>query len=436
MILITGASGFIGSNVSSLLKKNNISYVSIKRGDSKNSIQENDKFLYLKWPEDIKSLDLSKFSTVIYLAYAPVHQLMSPKELEYTNLFPIRLFVERIKESNPSCHLLFTSSQSAAVGARSQYGKIKLEAENIIRKSGISYTILKPGLVIGAGSRGLFSRICTFINRSPIVPLIGSSHDLIQPVSVSDIAEAIKKIIEHPELQSNNDYYLADRPIKFHEFLKKIAASYHLKRLFVPVPTKLIYLLLSIIERLWKNFPVTTTNLFGFLDLKIMLTGDSWDKLGMKPTAIEEALKKITEEEIVIKKSILPYSLQKEGRILFKILFMIEPSDQLMERYVEAHKFNDNEQSSNRSIEYMINRQLDIEAVELVLRSKKTILTKKLLMLIGLAETDPAFFGLMVNQKNCFLFSWVSLFYFFIRSCYKKFKGRIILWKYPQCMMQ
>ena len=127
--------------------------------------------------------------------------------------------------------------------------------------------------------------------------------------------------------------------------------------------------------------------------------------------------------------------LKKEAVFLFGSLFSCKSPDTLTQRYIDYHQRNKH-QEKQIDIEYIINKSLDVEAMELALRSKNSILTKKLLIIIRLAEVEPILFTSMVNQKNCFLIAFSSLFYFLIRSIYKKIKGKIILWRHPKCMMQ
>lgn len=127
--------------------------------------------------------------------------------------------------------------------------------------------------------------------------------------------------------------------------------------------------------------------------------------------------------------------LKKEAVFLFGSLFSCKSPDTLTQRYIDYHQRNKH-QEKQIDIEYIINKSLDVEALELALRSKNSILTEKLLIIIRLAEVEPLLFTSMVNQKDCFLFAFLSLFYFLIRSIYKKIKGQTILWRHSKCMMQ
>ncbi len=56
------------------------------------------------------------------------------------------------------------------------YGKSKKEAEELVRSSGLDYTILRPTLIYGKGSLGMEHTV-EYIKRIPfLVPIVGSGN--------------------------------------------------------------------------------------------------------------------------------------------------------------------------------------------------------------------------------------------------------------------
>jgi uncharacterized protein YbjT (DUF2867 family) len=73
---------------------------------------------------------------------------------------------------------------------------VRVAAEDMIRSSGLRWTIVRPTMIYGRpGDRNL-ARLLTFVRRSPLVPLPGGGHRLIQPVHVDDLAEFIGTALE------------------------------------------------------------------------------------------------------------------------------------------------------------------------------------------------------------------------------------------------
>jgi nucleoside-diphosphate-sugar epimerase len=154
-VLITGSSGFIGNHLCQILKEYDIDFTRLVR--TSHSLINSDQIstsripnlIELSWPEHLTSLDLSPYSSIVHLAHAQIKQTMSKEELYASHIKPVEILIERIKESNPQCHFIFISSQSADPDSNSKYAQIKFAIEKILEKSEIAFTIIRPGLVYG-----------------------------------------------------------------------------------------------------------------------------------------------------------------------------------------------------------------------------------------------------------------------------------------------
>ncbi|MBI5512813.1 MAG: NAD(P)H-binding protein [Deltaproteobacteria bacterium] len=65
--------------------------------------------------------------------------------------------------------------------------------EERVRASGLDYTVLRAGLVLGPGDH--FLREVTKLSRLPVVPLAGGGGTLFQPLGVWDLAEALARCV-------------------------------------------------------------------------------------------------------------------------------------------------------------------------------------------------------------------------------------------------
>ena len=94
----------------------------------------------------------------------------------------------------------------SALGCRaeapSRYHRTKWEAEEIVRRSSLAWTIFRPSVIFGPGD-GFVSRLAAFL-RPPFswlqlhsFPLIGGGESLLQPVAVEDVAQAFAAAIAH-----------------------------------------------------------------------------------------------------------------------------------------------------------------------------------------------------------------------------------------------
>ena len=73
----------------------------------------------------------------------------------------------------------------------SRYHESKWEAEEIVRSSGIPYTVLKPGVIYGRGDH-MLDHLSRAFRTFPVFLLVGfSSRRLIAPVAVADVARIL-----------------------------------------------------------------------------------------------------------------------------------------------------------------------------------------------------------------------------------------------------
>lgn len=68
--------------------------------------------------------------------------------------------------------------------------RAKGEGEEAVRASGLDHVIVRPSWVYGPEDRAL-NKFVAFHRWVPFVPVIGDGHQLLQPVFVEDVAEAL-----------------------------------------------------------------------------------------------------------------------------------------------------------------------------------------------------------------------------------------------------
>ena len=80
------------------------------------------------------------------------------------------------------------SAVGADAGSRNRYFRTKGRAEELVENSGLSYTILRPPLVLGPGTEGSAALLRS--GRGALVPLLRSGRVMHQPLDVDDLAAA------------------------------------------------------------------------------------------------------------------------------------------------------------------------------------------------------------------------------------------------------
>ena len=98
---------------------------------------------------------------------------------------------------------IFLSSHAARADAAAEYGRTKHEIERLFLDRG--YTVLRPGLVTGAG--GLYARQRAALLRTRVVPMLGSGRQPVAAISIADFLAAATLVLEEERTGAFNLFY-------------------------------------------------------------------------------------------------------------------------------------------------------------------------------------------------------------------------------------
>jgi len=103
--------------------------------------------------------------------------------------------------------------QMSANGTRpdavTSYHKTKWAAEQLVRESGLDWTIFRPSLIFGPEDM-FVNMLADLIRKLPVVPVMGDGQYRLQPVSVKDVAAGFIAALDCP--QSRGQTYLCGGP--------------------------------------------------------------------------------------------------------------------------------------------------------------------------------------------------------------------------------
>ena len=145
--------------------------------------------------------------------------------------------------------LLHMSALGARRGTPSRYYETKAEGEELVRGSGLSHAIFRPGLIFGPGDE-FFGKILKGLvcNPLPFVPLLGDGGFPFRPVYVGDVAEAFVKALEGG-LEGTFDL-VGPKEYAFRELLALVMRGMGRQKPFLPIPLFLLDLVVPLLSLL------------------------------------------------------------------------------------------------------------------------------------------------------------------------------------------
>ena len=142
----------------------------------------------------------------------------------------------------------------------SEYFRTKLEAEELIKASGIPYIILRPALVFGPEDK--FFNMLKPMLYSPIVPVVGTGRTKFQPIWVEDVAACILKSVESDEPLNGVWEIAGPEQFTFDKMLDRMADALGLSpRLKAHVPVRCMRPIAALAEAVLTRPPITIDQL-------------------------------------------------------------------------------------------------------------------------------------------------------------------------------
>jgi nucleoside-diphosphate-sugar epimerase len=219
-ILITGATGYIGTHLIKIAKAYEHEVCVATRHPPSNLYFDRwVRFDLLEFDKPTaNSLNIPfQIDAIVHLAaITNSEKNNSNAQIEATRL----LLLEARTRNIP---FVFISSQTAQANAPTEYGRCKFALEQLVKES--SGYIVRPGQVYGGHEGGQFGTFVRFLRKSVFYPKF-LPKPFIQPIHVDDLAHALLKVSELPPKKGQSFNVAENTPIEFDKFLSLIGTQW------------------------------------------------------------------------------------------------------------------------------------------------------------------------------------------------------------------
>lgn len=200
-------------------------------------------------------------AAIVHLAAATSSGRLHPAVAYRVNVGGASALVEASRRTG--AHLIVVSTQHVYLPAPGLYGRTKRMADAIFTAAGVPVTILRPSLVYGPGTRGVFVRLATLVARLPVIPVIGAGAWRMRPLFLDDLVDVVLAILARPELAGRTYDVGGPDLVTYDEFLAAICGATGRPCRTLHLPLALSHALAWTLERLLPSPPLTTDNVRG-----------------------------------------------------------------------------------------------------------------------------------------------------------------------------
>lgn len=191
MILVTGAAGFVGYHlVNALAGQQKRVRCLVRNEPAKINICDKHIEVIQGDIRDKKVIDSAVKGARQVVHLAAVIQSPDPEVVCQVNVEGTRNLVESSRQYGVE-QFVFFSTLNTVLPVKNRYSKSKEKAEDIVRKSGLNFTILRPSVIYGNGDDGTIARLVHVVKNRKIIYLLGNGKYKLQPVYIDDVIKAI-----------------------------------------------------------------------------------------------------------------------------------------------------------------------------------------------------------------------------------------------------
>ncbi|HWR58698.1 MAG TPA: NAD-dependent epimerase/dehydratase family protein [Thermodesulfovibrionales bacterium] len=298
-LFITGGSGFIGNHLLEALRKEDFGIRCLARNAAR-AVRFTEKGFeaHLGNVLDRESLNgcMAGVDTVVHLV--GIIQVRGEFTFERVHVKGTENLVNEAVKAGVK-RFFYQSSLGVSLSSSSQFLGTKAKAEDLVRESGIPYTIFRPSLVIGEQD-GFTDRLKALIQLGPVVPVAGGGNAKFQPMDVDDWVRCFISVINKKDAIGKTYEFGGPEHLTQNEIVTLMMDAMGIKRRIVHLPVSFaragvpfLGLAQGLGKFIGKKIPAVTAEQLLLLGIDNICDVNSVKNLfGFDPIAFKESIRK------------------------------------------------------------------------------------------------------------------------------------------------
>ena len=216
-VVVTGASGFVATNLRKYLSDNKVKLISVSRKDFKKFKNET-KIITKNYDEKSLLSILNKSDALIHLVGIGKQTIDSDYNLVNTEF--TKKIINLCKKSKIK-KIIYTSGLGVSKNTTLGYFISKYKAEKHIINSNLDYTIFRPSYIVGKGD--LFTKYLKKQIKKGQIQIPGSGNYSIQPIYIDDVSEIIFNALTNKKFSKVILDLVGSESITYEKYVKEFS---------------------------------------------------------------------------------------------------------------------------------------------------------------------------------------------------------------------
>jgi len=295
-IIIPGGAGFVGRNLvkflAGVLPAENITVID-KSADHLQMVK--------KYGVKTVEADLSEKGTwydlfsgqdvIIHLAaqISSVHD----EDFQKNNIRTTENIIEAAKAAAVS-RIIFFSSAAVLSVRKDAYADTKLQAQELVRQSGLTYCIIQPSLMYGPTDDKNIGYLINFAKKMPVFPIPGHGRWPRQPLYIDDICRMILHFLD--EFPENKVYSINGKVILYKDMINIVFRELGGFNMSVSLPIPVFKFLMVTYQKLIGNQQFTSDQVDSLASCDVFPEYPWWDEFHVPVTPFSEGVRLMLQE--------------------------------------------------------------------------------------------------------------------------------------------
>ena len=250
-IAITGGTGFVGRNLARAFVRDGHEVVLIARGIDKTDptiLQLPNARFFPAGLEDAEKL-AEAFAGCDAVAHcAGINREIGLQTYKNVHVEGTRHVVEAARKAGVR-KLVLISFLRARPQCGAAYHESKWAAEEIVRTSGLDYTVFKCGVIYGRGDH-MLDHLSHAFHTFPVFAFVGFTDQPIRPNAVEDVTRIVEASLVDGALSRQTVAVVGPEELTLHEAVRRVARVVGKRPLMFPLPLWFHYVLGWFVERI------------------------------------------------------------------------------------------------------------------------------------------------------------------------------------------
>lgn len=272
MILVTGATGFIGRALGLALTEAGLAWRPYTGR--------------MNAPQSLRD-ELEGVETVYHLAGSEARG--RPRTLQHVDVEGTQRLIEEARRAGVT-RLIMPSRLNADPHAIHPLLRAKGDVERLVQRSGIPYTIIRAATLFGRDDR--FSEIIVGLAlwSWPLVWLPGGGKVAMQPLWVGDYARCLVAALDRPDLVNQVVTVAGEERFYYRQIVDMALSNRGLRRVRFPYPGALVRPITSLVFGWWYWPPVSRFMVDRFFVPEVADLDTVWRTFGFRPARFGDTI--------------------------------------------------------------------------------------------------------------------------------------------------